>query len=143
MPVVRRCNLKKVIAMIALLIVSAVLVLSISLLFRNDRFGEDISGASQNPTESSRVNEYPSFDVSVDFTPSDDSSEEILHSSLLKTAVKTPRLKPLLSMFLRKMYRQINLPQKKVRHKKHLLKPFLLNRHHRQARIMLPQIFLL
>ena len=69
--------MKKVIAMIALLIVSAVLVLSISLLFRNDRFGEDISGASQNPTESSQTNEYPSFDVSVDFTPSDDSSEEI------------------------------------------------------------------
>ena len=68
--------MKKVIAMIALLIVSAVLVLSISLLFRNDQVGDDTSSASQNPTESSQTNEYPSFDVSVDFTPSDDSTEE-------------------------------------------------------------------
>ncbi len=68
--------MKKVIAMIALLIVSAVLVLSISLLFRNDRVGDDTSSASQNPTESSQINEYPPFDVSVDFTLSDDSTEE-------------------------------------------------------------------
>ena len=67
--------MKKVIAMIALLIVSAVLVLSVSLVFKNNRNTDDTSDASQNPTQSSQINEYPSFDVSVDFTLSDDSTE--------------------------------------------------------------------
>ena len=77
MPVVRRCNLKKVIAMIALLIVSAILVLSVSLLFRKDATNNDTPSASltQSLEESSKAEEFPSFDASVDFTPSVESTE--------------------------------------------------------------------
>ena len=78
MPVVRRCNLKKVIAMIALLILSAVLVVSVTLLFKNDTTNNDTPSASltQSLDESSKVEEFPPFDSSVDFTPSEDSTQE-------------------------------------------------------------------
>ena len=69
--------MKKVIAIIALLIVSAVLVLSVSLIFKNDTPNNDTPSNSltQSFEMSSQISEFPSFDESVDFTVSEDSTE--------------------------------------------------------------------
>jgi len=77
MPVVRRCNLKKVISMIALLILSAVLVLSVSFMFKNNSSNTDTpsTSTSQNSNVSSKANEYPPFDESVDLTLSSEPSQ--------------------------------------------------------------------
>ncbi len=63
--------MKKVLALVALLIISAVLVLSISVLFKDNpahNSSNDISLQISFET-SSQFNEYPSFDSSVDFSP--------------------------------------------------------------------------
>ena len=75
MPVVRRCNLKKVISMIALLILSTVLVISISFIFKKNDNNNDTTSTpiSQSSDVSSQTNEYPPFDESVDLTPSNNS----------------------------------------------------------------------
>lgn len=77
--------MKKVLALVALLLISAVLVLSISVLFKDNSAQNDSSNiSSQISSEtSSKFNEYPPFDSSVDFSPvnsetttSDESSDE-------------------------------------------------------------------
>ena len=63
--------MKKVLALVALLIISAVLVLSISVLFKDNPTKNDSSEITSliSSEDSSGFSEYPSFDSSADFSP--------------------------------------------------------------------------
>ncbi len=75
--------MKKVLALVALLIISAVLVISISVIFKDkpaQNGSSDISSQISLET-SSDFNEYPFFDSSVDFSPVNSETETSNESS--------------------------------------------------------------